>query len=154
MNAIIGMTDLVLGTELDAMQREYLVIAKDSADSLLALINDILDFSKVEADVALESETPDQTCLHFVVRDTGIGIPADKQQVVFDAFSQADTSTSRRFGGTGLGLAIATRLVSLMGGRIWVESEINRGSRFHFTVQFGLSKAGVIASSTTIRRTG
>ena len=71
---------------------------------------------------------------HFALRDTGMGIPADKQKLIFDAFSQADASTTREFGGTGLGLTICARLVGMMGGRIWVESEYKRGSTFHFTV--------------------
>jgi PAS domain S-box-containing protein len=75
--------------------------------------------------------------LHFAVRDTGIGIPAEKRQLIFEAFSQADASMTRRFGGTGLGLSIATALVKLMQGRIWVESEVGRGSTFHFTAQLG-----------------
>jgi two-component system sensor histidine kinase/response regulator len=213
MNGIIGMTDLLLDTQLTTEQAEYLQMVRISAESLLTIINDILDFSKIEAgrleievitfdvrrcveevmkvfvirahskdlelrltvqpsvptlvvsdparlrqilinlvgnalkftergeivvEVKKETEADNCTIFHFSVRDSGIGIPLEKQRLIFEAFSQADSSTTRKFGGTGLGLAISHRLVNLMGGQIWVESKVGYGSTFHFTVRLNL----------------
>lgn len=221
MNGIIGMTELVLNSELNGEQREYLEMVRFSADNLLILINDILDFSKIEAgrmeleeiefeleplvsntlkclkvqtlgkNLRLSSSVNDdiparlvgdpmrlqqlimnlagnaikftkqgEVCLHvvpehtdcngdgseggcrlhFSVSDTGIGIPAEKIGSIFHAFTQVDGSTTRKYGGTGLGLAICSRIVTLMGGKIWVESEIGAGSTFHFTLDFSVAR--------------
>jgi signal transduction histidine kinase/HPt (histidine-containing phosphotransfer) domain-containing protein/FixJ family two-component response regulator len=91
--------------------------------------------------VAVESRTDQEVCLHFSVTDTGIGIPANKLQSIFAPFTQADGSTTPKYGGTGLGLTIAAHLIELMGGRIWVESEQGKGSTFHFTARFALQRA-------------
>ncbi len=212
MNGVIGMTELVLDTDLTDEQRDYLSTVKSSADSLLTIINDILDFSKIEAgrleldpirfnlrdnldealrtlavrahekglellcewkadvpdyvvgdpvrirqvivnllgnaikfthtgevalEVALDADSNEQADLHFVIRDTGIGIAPEKQKLIFGAFSQADGSMTRKYGGTGLGLTISACLVEAMQGKIWVESVPDEGSAFHFTARFG-----------------
>jgi signal transduction histidine kinase/DNA-binding response OmpR family regulator len=212
MNAVIGMSGLLLGTELTEEQREYAEIVRSSGDALLTVINDVLDFSKIEAgrmdleaqpfdlregveaaldlvasraaekglDLAylISDDTPaaivgDVTRLRqillnllsnavkftetgevvlsvtakrldaagplyelaFSVRDTGIGIPPDRIDRLFESFSQVDASTARKYGGTGLGLAISKRLTELMGGTMSVESRLGHGSEFRFTVR-------------------
>jgi len=110
---------------------------------LVNLVGNGIKFTEqgeVDLRVEIDSQGEDWVVLHFCVTDTGIGIPREKQQRIFEPFVQADSSTTRRYGGTGLGLTISTRLIRLMEGRIWVESESNQGSRFHFTAKFGLVK--------------
>jgi signal transduction histidine kinase/ligand-binding sensor domain-containing protein/DNA-binding response OmpR family regulator len=105
---------------------------------VLNLLGNAVKFTQrgeVVLQVACESKDEGGALLHFIVRDTGIGIPREKLTTIFEAFSQADSSTTRRFGGTGLGLAICHRLVQLMGGKIWVESMEGSGSQFHFTIR-------------------
>jgi PAS domain S-box-containing protein len=106
---------------------------------ILNLLGNAVKFTEhgeVVLAVQKEAEAPRELCLHFTVRDTGIGIPPEKQQVVFEPFAQVDGSSKRRFSGTGLGLAISSRIVEMMGGRIWLESEVGKGSTFHFTACF------------------
>jgi two-component system sensor histidine kinase/response regulator len=101
----------------------------------------ILNISLAEEEIDSHNKTADKVCLLFSVKDTGVGIPEEKQEAIFDSFKQADSSTTRKFGGTGLGLSISKRLVELMGGKMWVESEEGKGSEFFFTVRFGIQKA-------------
>jgi PAS domain S-box-containing protein len=219
LNAVLGMTGLLLDTELSVEQRNYAEVTRSSGDALLGVINDILDFSKIEAgrldldnvpfdlrecvesalelvaagalkkglDIAydLDPDAPgaligdvtrlrqvlinllnnavkftehgevvltvtaerlegdDRHRVHFDVRDTGIGIPEDRIDRLFESFSQLDPSTTRRYGGTGLGLAISKRLADLMGGTMWVESRAGSGSTFHFTIDAGAAPASV-----------
>ena len=216
MNGVIGMTGLLLDTELNDKQRRYAETVRSSGESLLGLINDILDFSKMEAgklemetldfdlrallddfaatvalhahDKGLEficAATPDvpaylrgdpgrlrqiltnltgnavkfthegeiavraslvletdrDAVIRFSVKDTGIGIPADKQEILFQKFTQADASTTRKYGGTGLGLAISKQLVEMMGGEVDVKSEEGHGSEFWFAVRLAKQPA-------------
>lgn len=111
---------------------------------LLNLVGNAVKFTErggISVDVERHSQTPDgRTVIQFQVKDTGIGIPQEKHALIFEAFTQADGSTTRKYGGTGLGLAISTKLVTLMGGRIWVESGPGHGTTFRFTAVFGSSR--------------
>jgi signal transduction histidine kinase len=123
---------------------------------MLNLVGNAIKFTErgeVAVSVELDSMREHEIDLHFSVRDTGIGVPKEKHGLIFEAFSQADSSTTRKYGGTGLGLAITTRLVDSMGGKISLESEPGRGSTFHFTVRFGLPHAlsEVAVENSTLR---
>ncbi len=114
------------------------------------------DKGEVALKVQVEARLDYEFMLRFTVADTGIGVPKEKQQLIFDPFSQADSSTTRKYGGTGLGLTISSRLVEMMGGKIWVESEPGRGSQFHFTARVGIAdtkviEVGAIASPEILR---
>jgi two-component system sensor histidine kinase/response regulator len=113
------------------------------------------DEGEVALRVRIDAEEGGDRIFHFTVSDTGVGIPPEKQKLIFEPFSQADTSTTRKYGGTGLGLTISTRLVGMMGGKMWVESEVGRGSEFHFTARLGTSEkvieVGTIAPPEILR---
>jgi two-component system, sensor histidine kinase and response regulator len=113
------------------------------------------DHGEVALNVHVEAEDDDDRIIHFTVSDTGIGIPAEKQKLIFEPFAQADNSTTRKYGGTGLGLTISKRLVGLMDGKMWVESEVGRGTQFHFTARLKTSEqpiaVGTIAPPETLR---
>jgi two-component system sensor histidine kinase/response regulator len=102
------------------------------------------DRGEVALKVEVEAANEHDRMLRFTVADTGVGIPGEKLQLIFEPFSQADNSTTRRYGGTGLGLTISTRLVEMMGGTIWVESQVGRGSQFHFTARLGIADTKII----------
>jgi two-component system, sensor histidine kinase and response regulator len=109
---------------------------------LLNLVGNAIKFTdsgSVTVNVDVEDETLSTVLLHFRVTDSGIGIPKEKQSLIFEAFTQADSSTTRKYGGTRLGLTITARLVELLGGKIWLESEPGKGSTFHFTARFELA---------------
>jgi len=147
-----AMVDTVQVTADEKGLRLVLEVISDVPDALVGdalrlrqvlvnLVGNAIKFTqsgeiRVRVDVA--SRLPAEVCLHFAVIDTGIGIPREKLELVFEAFAQADGTSARRFGGTGLGLSISARLVELMGGDIWVESQVGTGSAFRFTANFGL----------------
>ena len=117
---------------------------------ILNLVGNAIKFTEkgeVVLRVELETRDADGMTLHFSVSDTGIGIPREKQALIFEPFSQADTSTTRRYGGTGLGLSICSRLIAMMNGRLWVESEEGHGATFHFTARFQQAAANPVAPS-------
>ena len=121
---------------------------------IINLIGNAIKFTErgeIGFTITLDSKNDESVTLHFAVHDTGIGIPQDKLEMIFNPFSQSDGSLTRKYGGTGLGLSISKQLVELMGGEIWVESEKNKGSTFHFTAILGISehKSDEIAVSKT-----
>ncbi len=121
---------------------------------ILNLVGNAIKFTEkgeVVVQVAREQRETGQSTLHFEVSDTGIGIPRDKFEKIFSVFEQVDNSSTRRFGGTGLGLAISSKLVERMGGRIWVESEVGKGSAFHFTLPDNSSRV-VQPAQETVKR--
>jgi signal transduction histidine kinase/HPt (histidine-containing phosphotransfer) domain-containing protein len=163
-----GLADMVKTLALRAHQKELELAFHVAADVPDAVIGDpgrlrqiilnllgnaikFTDHGEVVVRVRLESRTEGAAFLHFAIADTGVGIPAEKQRLIFEAFSQADTSTTRTYGGTGLGLTICSRLVEMMNGSIWVESEPGQGSTFQFTAQLGIQADPAIRIETSER---
>ena len=124
---------------------------------LLNLLTNAVKFSEtgsIEVTADLDLQTEVEVLIKFSVKDTGIGIPQDQQHLIFDLFRQGDGSLTRKYGGTGLGLTICRRLVDLMGGGIWVESELGKGSTFHFTLRLGLPESAPVYSAADLQRLG
>jgi len=124
---------------------------------LINLLGNALKFTekgKLTVRIARDSEGSDPAALRVGVADTGIGIPQDKLETIFESFSQADSSTTRKYGGTGLGLSISKRLVEAMGGRIWVESTVGSGSTFYFTAKLGVAEARPEAAAEAMAAAG
>jgi len=122
---------------------------------IVNLVGNAIKFTEqgnIVVDAKIENQSSDAVQLHICVSDTGIGIPPEKHELIFESFAQADGSTTRRFGGTGLGLTISRRIVELMGGRIWLESAAGEGSNFHFTARFELSSQPAPAGEPVIHR--
>ncbi len=122
---------------------------------LVNLVGNAIKFTEkgeISVTVSMEKLEPDSAMIQFAVRDTGIGIPAEKLKTIFEPFMQADGSTTRRYGGTGLGLSISMRLIELMGGRFWVESEVGKGSTFYFTASFGLDVNAVATAPLELEK--
>jgi len=120
---------------------------------LINLVGNALKFtSEGEVSLRIQADLIEKsgTTLHFIVSDTGVGIDSSKLKTIFDSFSQADTSTTREYGGTGLGLTISKRLIEMMGGRIWVESELGVGSRFHFTTRLGITMERLVVIESSV----
>ncbi len=156
MNGVLGITELLLDTPLGPRQRELALTVERSAEHLLGNAIKFTSAGEVVVRVRLETLGRDDVVVGIEVSDTGIGIPHEAQSRVFEAFSQADDSTTRRFGGTGLGLSIVRQLVELMGGTIRVESEPGRGSTFAFTLRLGLADEAAcpVPAATTVDLSG